>query len=458
MNTWKQRYLSIKGKIVLLKTLAISKVTMSLSLLPVDKQIIGELKKMFFNFIWKSTERIKRNTLIGDYQDGGMKMIDLELFEKSLKASWVTKLYGKQNALNPVAKLCMDKICKNQLILLHGTYDKKSTLVLNSLPTFYREVLCDFSECLDNHSLMNMNTVQFLSQQIWFNKNFMYKGQCLNFKNWMEIGIIYVRDLFDENGEFISGNIIFKKLIDGTNWISEYLMIEKVFKRYNEFFNDDMAQYSKSGMSDMFHIDNKTININRLTSKIFHNCLIRKKFCLPISQKVWCHKFNIEYKSTCFKDIYNRKIKDEKIAKLSDFKYKLLHNILITNSVRHKWNNDFSKDCTYCLETEDTEHMLFTCNLTAPIWKKFEICFKCSIKWKIFVLGYSFGNGYTEFIERNISMIAWSMYNYKIKCKMKGTLPSKEGMLANLKYDLTCFIEFHKLEKKDNLKRLLLLL
>ena len=79
--------------------------------------------------------------------------------------------------------------------------------------------------------------------------------------------------------------------------------------------------------------------------------------------------------------------------------------------------------------------MLFTCNLTAPIWKKFEICFKCSIKWKIFVLGYSFGNGYTEFIERNISMIAWSMYNYKIKCKMKGTLPSKEGMLANLKYD-----------------------
>ena len=153
LNTWKQRYLSIQGKIVLLKTLAISKVTMSLSLLPVDKQIIGELKKMFFNFIWKSTERIKRNTLIGDYQDGGMKMIDVELFEKSLKASWVTKLYGKQNALNPVAKLCMDKICKNQLILLHGTYDKKSTLVLNSLPTFYREVLCDFSECLDNHSL-----------------------------------------------------------------------------------------------------------------------------------------------------------------------------------------------------------------------------------------------------------------------------------------------------------------
>ena len=51
LNTWKQRYLSIKGKIVLLKTLAISKVTMSLSLLPVDKQIIGELKKMFFNFI-----------------------------------------------------------------------------------------------------------------------------------------------------------------------------------------------------------------------------------------------------------------------------------------------------------------------------------------------------------------------------------------------------------------------
>ena len=62
-------------------------------------------------------------TLIGNYQDSGMKMVDIELYEKSLKASWIQKLFGKQNYVNPIAKYYLDKICKNHLLLLHGNFD-----------------------------------------------------------------------------------------------------------------------------------------------------------------------------------------------------------------------------------------------------------------------------------------------------------------------------------------------
>ena len=37
-------------------------------------------------------KKIKRNTLIGDIREGGMKMIDIKLFVKSIKVSWVKRL------------------------------------------------------------------------------------------------------------------------------------------------------------------------------------------------------------------------------------------------------------------------------------------------------------------------------------------------------------------------------
>jgi hypothetical protein len=53
-----------------------------------------ELNKLFFNFIWDGkTEKIKHNTLIGDIQEGGLKMIHLQSFITYLKVSWVKRFF-----------------------------------------------------------------------------------------------------------------------------------------------------------------------------------------------------------------------------------------------------------------------------------------------------------------------------------------------------------------------------
>ena len=371
INSWKQRQLSIKGKIIIIKSLIIPKITLSLSLIPLDKQTCFTLKRLLFKFIWKTTERIKRKTLIGDYQDGGMKMVDIELYEKSLKASWIQKLFGKQNYVNPIAKYYLDKICKNHLLLLHGNFDMKSLKILNNIPTFYSEVLCNFSYCLGKENIMEMSTTNFLKQQIWFNSLFLYKGQCLKMDNWIESNIIFVKDLYDDKGNFITENTLLEKLHRKENWICEFVIIYAVFKGYDQIFDCTKAKYCNSKLFNAFTLNKKQYDINLLNTKLFHSIYVNKNFVRPISERRWCKKFNFEYKSYSFQQIYIKKVKHPKISKFAEFNYKLLHNMLITNEGVNKWNKDISKDCEYCLEIEDIEHKIFNCKLVKPIWNKF---------------------------------------------------------------------------------------
>ena len=45
-----------------------------------------------YDFLWNSKpDKIKRSTLVKDYDQGGLRMIDIETFIWSLKASWIKR-------------------------------------------------------------------------------------------------------------------------------------------------------------------------------------------------------------------------------------------------------------------------------------------------------------------------------------------------------------------------------
>ena len=47
-----------------------------------------------FDFIWENKpDKISRDTITNDYSKGGLKMIDIDKFIISLKASWVKRLF-----------------------------------------------------------------------------------------------------------------------------------------------------------------------------------------------------------------------------------------------------------------------------------------------------------------------------------------------------------------------------
>ena len=92
LDWWKQRDLTIMGKVHVLKTYALSKLNFVSSSLVVPKWVIAEIKKICFEFIWNGKDRIKRMICYQDYSDGGLRMTDFELFVRTQRVMWLKRL------------------------------------------------------------------------------------------------------------------------------------------------------------------------------------------------------------------------------------------------------------------------------------------------------------------------------------------------------------------------------
>ena len=94
LGFWKFRRLSLLGKVAVPKSLVASQLVYILSPLESNYKILKEINSLFKKFLWSDKgDKIKRNVVINDYLEGGIKMIDICPFNKSLKATWIKKKY-----------------------------------------------------------------------------------------------------------------------------------------------------------------------------------------------------------------------------------------------------------------------------------------------------------------------------------------------------------------------------
>ena len=81
LKLWRMRMLSLEGKIIVFKSLAISKIVYLSLLTNVPNNIAEELKIIQKNFLWNFiAPKIKHSTTRMDYQNGGLKNVDVFFF------------------------------------------------------------------------------------------------------------------------------------------------------------------------------------------------------------------------------------------------------------------------------------------------------------------------------------------------------------------------------------------
>ena len=93
IKLWTWRSLTLMGKITVVKSLLLSKlIHLFLALPNPSDAILKEIETIIFKFIWnKKPDKIKRNMIYRNIDEGGLKMINIQLFIRSLKISWIRR-------------------------------------------------------------------------------------------------------------------------------------------------------------------------------------------------------------------------------------------------------------------------------------------------------------------------------------------------------------------------------
>ena len=99
LKQWQHKKISLLGKITVIKSLALPKLIYPLTILKTPSaEQIKHIKNSMYNFLWNNKpDKIKRKQLIQNYQNGGLRMLDIDLFINSLKCSWIKRLFENKN-------------------------------------------------------------------------------------------------------------------------------------------------------------------------------------------------------------------------------------------------------------------------------------------------------------------------------------------------------------------------
>ena len=159
---------------------------------------------MFYHFLWNGKgDKIKRKVMINEPEYGGLKMIDLCSFNKSLKTTWVKKYldttsHGKWKFLFELEL----EIYGRDLIFRSNLNVSDTMKEVRATDPFLKEILeyCAEINFVDQVS----SDITFQEQFLWFNSLIRIDNKPIFLKEWFEMGIFKVKHLQSGNDNFLT--------------------------------------------------------------------------------------------------------------------------------------------------------------------------------------------------------------------------------------------------------------
>ena len=464
-NIWSLRKLSFIGKVHIIKSELISKMIYTASILPIPDGIISKLNKIIHKFLWGGSEKIQRTILTNDLDQGGLKMINIELQFLALKAAWIPRYLANKttDALWTVfPTLYFSKIAYNDLILKMNAHDPKQICCLNILPKFYQEIVIAFNKSKTSTKPTNRNEI--LDSLLWGNSHFSYqiqnKSHLLNILEWQKAGLFAIKDFKFVNGK-LDQTYILRKVGKRPNIFHEIKIVLLSLKPYLQIINnhDPVGTYP---FTNIPYLENRNslVDIKHLKSKYFYNALKDKiQEFRPKAEIHWVTVFSNQ--EIDFQKCYMTRVKNIKDFKLAEFNFKFYHKILSCEYNLFKWKIQDNYQCLFCNTTSDSIHMLFDCKCVSSIWNSLyqSNYFKQNQQNLNFVFETFFSNNLSRPKIFALSCLTYSIYAEWLNRKNNNIIRSERG-IANFIYNSLYKRKtlYHYLQWKDEVKEIQALL
>ena len=430
MAKWKKRVLTPLGKITILKTLIVPKLTYLLINLPdPTDQFLKEYDKLLFQFLWGGkTNRIKRETVCQPYENGGLKMIDIYSSMVTFKISWLRRIFlteGGKSILKIYPEL-------EHLQTFGIDYATKTLRETSNL--FWKDVIKHYITLSKKFNMLN--DTPYSEQPIHFNPLLKRDNKSIYMKEWVENGICKIKDILTEDDVLLDFRK-FKEIYPGTI-NTNFLTYQGIVRSILKFKRSITVNGKGEGKKNQDHVwtfilnNNKEVKSLLLTSKTPPTAVL---------------KWNLSYDNLNWRRIFGKCFKVSKDTQLQWFQVRTLHRILPTNRYLKMCKIVESHDCTFCnTDIETVEHLLWECNYVQLFWKELlkllrEKCTHCD-RFAFSKELVIFGLKENVMLDNAIDFIILFAKFFIYKCKLEKVIPLNKNFIK-------CLITRLKIERHN---------
>ena len=356
--SWKKRYLTLAGKITVIKTLLIPILTHVLTVLPRPTgNFLKRVERTFFEFLWNSkVDRIKRGCLYKPSEDGGFSMIDIDIYITALKISWVKRdIIG----CHAWCRLFDQEIAKGKFIWHRSALSLEA--LANSLNNkFWAEVLIAMAQ-YDNSLDVSLEDVA--KHSIWFSKFTKFKVN--EIRSWKRRGLVNINDLLGEDGNIASFDEIKRKFrIEGT-MLDYQGLVESLPQEWKR------RQGIRKEPDPVIHPNIQEVLKQKKGIRQLYRTLLHKSY--SGLHNSWEGAWERELGQIDWKEIYKLNKCTSELTTYTAFQYKILTRIVVTNRLLQSMGIKSSFLCDRCNLSADTiTHRFWTCQEVQIFWKSVE--------------------------------------------------------------------------------------
>ena len=442
LDRWRNRRLSLAGRICILKSLVMAKLIYCVSVLPApSKNMVKEIQDLMYEFIWKGkSERIARKVLIGDYRQGGYRMPDLDLQIKALKTSWLIKAAEIEGSWK--------EYLLQHLPMQDLNYFLRSNLKYCDLPNkpqkedIWTEVLIYW--CCMNYKDSVLGKAAIMDQNIWWNTHIQIARKVVFYQKWADKGVRTIGDLCDDNGRWLSYTEFcakFKLVTPFTLYQGILSTIPTAWKQALRATKPGTQEphNSDEDEDDQHHLIDKFQNPKGASRKLY-KILQEKAGNTPLKViQRWEEEANITIDVDrwlkCLYDTRAHTICNR--VRSGTYKF-FLRDVSYNARLEHMGLSDTDK-CQWCPRTRETIlHLYWHCPYSVEVWKHLVTTFGQIYKVKIhldltrFLFGHM-GEG-KDSLHSVFDVLCSLTKTYVHKCKCKGIKCESIGLDRYIKY------------------------
>ena len=367
LRIWRQRNLSLKGKITVINTLALSPLIYVASVINTPKRVIDEVDLIITRFFWNSDwPKIAKNVIIQTIRDGGLKFPDFESKVKALKLSWVQRFMTQSDGNWKLIPKFYYK-CTDTCVFFCS---KRNAIDYNNIPEFYKSCFNLWSKL---HAIQPNSREMVINEVLWNNKYITIDNKSYIFENWQKSGIVRIADILKNDGSFMSHTEIETTYHVKTNFLQVLQIRHSIPLHWRNMLSCNVTDEQPLSVINKVQVIDKMVNIDKLRCNVFYWIFVSQKQKEPHCKMKWTEFFPLFQKAEIgvWPRIFENPFIITRETKLQSFQYRLIHRIIPCNKYLFNITVKHTSTCSFCENEDNLLHYFLYCQNTDLFWKCF---------------------------------------------------------------------------------------